>query len=568
MPKIHILNPVLVPLLLTSASWTWAADAPDAGRILREQPTQTPQVFTPPSITIEKDEPKAQEVPVGPSVTLTDFQFEGVTLVSVAELKDHLSEYVGKPLSFDDLQRIPVAVTAFYSRKGFVARAVLPPQELEQGVLRVRVIEGKLGEVTVNNQGERVRANAIQGFLGARLQPGDPMNLSALGEALNIINDQPGVSAGSSLNAGAEEGEVNVLVTSEDKPLTVFNASASNEGSRATGEARAVVSASLRNPTGLFDAATVLLTETQGSSFVSANYSLAAGYTGLRLGATASYLDYEVVQNSLKAAESTGRAVTYGVFGSYPFYRLKNFSLGMTASIGQKELEDFTVAGEVGDRQVTAASLGLNGERLDTLWGGGKTLFGLTATVGDSDQRNEGAQLQDDASREVFSSFSKINYSLGRQQQLAPAWILNLSLRGQIAFDNLDSSERFSLGGISGVRAYPSGEAGGDDGHLLAIDVIHRITPALFGKVFLDAGWVRDNHDTWAGWNAGDPDRENSYDLAGVGAGFDWKIHDNISFSAIVAKPLGSNPGEDANGNDSDGRDQDLRGWVSLVAQF
>jgi hemolysin activation/secretion protein len=554
--------------MLIASSCSWAADLPDAGRILREQPTQTPQLFSPPSIIIDKESTDPDKAPTGPTFNLSGFALEGVTLVNVDELKLRLSEFVGKPLSFDDIQRISVAITAFYSAKGYVARAVVPPQDIENGMLRIIVIEGTLGEVDISNQGERARTDIIEGFLMNRLTPGETMNLSTLGEALNILNDQPGISASSSLNAGAKEGEVNVLVSAEDKPLTVFNTSLSNEGSRATGEARAVVSASLMNPTGRFDTANLMLTQTPGSSYVSTNYSFAAGYTGLRLGASASYLDYEVVQDSLKGAEAEGHALTYGVFGSYPIYRLKHFSLGVAASLDQKELKDFTVAGEVGDRQVTTASLGVSGERLDSFLGAGRTTFGVTAVFGDSDQRNDGARQQDALSREAFGSFSKINYFLGRQQQLSATWVLGLSLRGQLAFDNLDSSERFSLGGVSGVRAYPSGEAGGDEGHLFSMDLNHQLTPSLFGKVFVDMGWIRDNHDTWDGWNAGNPGQKNSYRLAGVGTGLDWTISDDVSLSAVLAKPIGSNPGEDANGNDSDGRDQNLRGWVSLVARF
>jgi hemolysin activation/secretion protein len=563
----------LVRVLLSVACVTapfasLAADPPDAGRLLREQPTQSPQIFQPPGVTIEREEAEEPAAPMGPTLVLSDFAFEGVNLVSEVELRAHLSSFLNKKLSFDDLQQIPVAVTSFYSSKGLVARAVLPPQDIDQGILRIRVIEGSVGEVRVNNRGERVRTEGIEGFIGGRLAPGEPMDLSRLGEALNIINDQPGVKASSSLAAGAAEGEVDVFVTSEDKPLTVFNGSLTNHGSRATGEARAVASATLQNPTGRFDSASLLLTETQGSSFVTGNYGLAVGYTGLRMGVNASYLDYDVVQDSLKASEASGRAITYGVFGSYPLYRLKMFSLGLTGSVGQKELKDFTVAGEVGDRQVAAGTFGLNGKRQDAIGGGGVTSFGVSLTYGNSDQRNEGAKLQDEASRDAFNDFSKVMYSLRRQQQLAPLWVLDTSLRGQYAFDNLDSSERFSLGGVSGVRAYPTGEAGGDEGHILSVNLVKQFTGTVYGTVFYDLGYVRDNYDTWNGWNAGDPGQDNSYHISGAGVAVDWSIHESISFSASVATPIGSNPGRDANGNDSDGRDQDLRGWVGLIAQF
>jgi hemolysin activation/secretion protein len=157
---------------------------------------------------------------------------------------------------------------------------------------------------------------------------------------------------------------------------------------------------------------------------------------------------------------------------------------------------------------------------------------------------------------------------LGRQQQLAPLWVLDVNLSGQHAFDNLDSSERFSLGGASGVRAYPTGEGGGDEGSLLSLNLTKQLSDTLYGTLFVDSGYVRNNHETWAGWNAADPGQKNSYVLSGFGAAINWSFQNEVSVSATLAAPIGNNPGRDANDNDSDGRSQNVRGWISLVAQF
>ena len=39
----------------------------------------------------------------------------------------------------------------------------------------------------------------------------------------------------------------------------------------------------------------------------------------------------------------------------------------------------------------------------------------------------------------------------------------------QLSSKNLDSSEKFTLGGIGGVEAYPSGEASGDEGRKISL---------------------------------------------------------------------------------------------------
>ena len=174
----------------------------------------------------------------------------------------------------------------------------------------------------------------------------------------------------------------------------------------------------------------------------------------------------------------------------------------------------------------------------------------------------------DSTTRQSLGGFGKLKFNLDRQQKITESWMLIAKLSGQLAFDNLDSTERFSLGGPDGIRAYPSGEGGGDEGMLFSFNLVRPFTEKIQGTLFLDAGAVHVNKHTWAGWNAGNPNLDNVYSLAGIGASVDWKINDNIVFSASVATPIGSNPGRDTNGNDADSRSQDVRGWINLVGQF
>ena len=90
----------------------------------------------------------------------------------------------------------------------------------------------------------------------------------------------------------------------------------------------------------------------------------------------------------------------------------------------------------------------------------------------------------------------------------------------------------------------------------------------LKGAVFLDTGHVRVNHSTWAGWDAGNANPQNQYQLSGVGVGLEWKLNQNFAFTANVATRLGSNPGRSATGDDTDGTHRNVRAWLNLVGQF
>ncbi len=496
------------------------------------------------------------------------FRIEGAKLIPADELERYIHGVVGKELTLAQLRAVAESLIAYYAQKGYLAQATLPPQDIENGIVRIEIMEGERGSLMINNTGKRAKNDRVQGFIDFRLGEGEAMSLQALSEAVNLLNEQPGVKAKTTLKPGAKTRRTDLIVSVADKPLATFSAAVNNNGSRGTGIAQAVAGVTLHNPTGAFDQASLLFTKTEGTEFGLGDYSFAAGNSGLRLGVSASRMLYEVTQDSMRAVDAHGSATTFGFNAQYPLYRRADYSLTLTGNLDTKKLHDFTVAGETGNRRVNSATLGINGIHQDGFGGGGATGFGLGLVVGKSDEDNRSAITADKSARDSLGSFGKLKYNLNRQQQINGTWMLAANLRGQFAFDNLDSSERFSLGGSDGVRAYPTGEAGGDDGWLLSLNLVHLFSNTLQGTLFLDAGGVRVNHDTWAGWNASDPTLKNRYTLKGAGFSLDWKLNDKFALNGILAAPIGDNPGRDANGNDSDARSMSVRGWVSLVGQF
>lgn len=354
-----------------------------------------------------------------------------------------------------------------------------------------------------------------------------------------------------------------------DTPLMVTRTQLDNAGSRGTGEVRANGSVTFYNPTGRFDAAGILLNVSEGVRYLSGDYSLAVGERGLRIGANASYMDYRVVQNSVKALHSHGTARTMGVNLSYPLQRRNDSNLTATSSLNYKLLQDYSLGAETGDRTVTTGHVGLSGWR-QNLVGRGVTSYGIALTGGDADLAgNADALANDKLTRRVDGRFAKLSGSLGHLVPLgATKWSLATNLSGQFANGNLDSSERFSLGGPNGVRAYPVGEAYGDEGWLLAVNLSRPVTDAIIGTLFIDHGRITINKDTWSGWNAGNTHLDNRYSLTGAGAAIDWRIAAAINLSTTLATTLGSNPGHNSNGLDADSRNRDVRLWVALTADL
>jgi hemolysin activation/secretion protein len=542
----------------------YAQTAPDAGRLLQEQPK--PRAVTPAKPVPLTPEVAVPEADAGTKFQVKGFRIQGAVLVPASELTELLQPLVGRELTLRQLQTAASQLTGYYISKGYLARVIVPPQDIKDGIVTLQVIEGKRGALDVQSKDANLDSARVQRFIDQRMQNGDAFDLKQLNTALTVLNEQPGLKVNSSMKPGQQDGAIDLVVNASAKPLVETNFGANNHGSRGTGELQASGGVTLNNLTGNFDALGLTANLSEGTEFGRVDYSLAVGDRGLRLGVNGSAMRYRLTQNAFAALQGRGSADTLGIAASYPLARDTDFNLSLTASVDGKHLVDRTVAGETGNRKVTVATFGLNGFTEGDM---GVTSFGMSLVAGDSKQRNAGALAADLASRQVEGSFTKLGYTLGHLLPLDADWRLSASLRGQFADKNLDSTERMGLGGPSAIRAYPTGEASGDEAWLLNLNLSRQFNDALIGNLFIDAGGVTVNRTLWATWNAGNPNLRNRYELAGMGMSLDWRISPVLLFNATLAAPLGSNPGQDINGLNSDGSvPSRARGWISLTAQF
>jgi hemolysin activation/secretion protein len=103
------------------------------------------------------------------------------------------------------------------------------------------------------------------------------------------------------------------------------------------------------------------------------------------------------------------------------------------------------------------------------------------------------------------------------------------------------------------VRAYPTGEATGDEGLLVNLELRYEFEPGLRVGAFVDHGEIRLHRNEWPGWQGANTRIRNRYGLSGYGVGVNWNQPGNFQVRASVAQRIGDNPGRDVNDNDSDG---------------
>lgn len=543
-----------------------AQTVPDAGSLLRETERHLPVL------------PKAapQTVPLAPAqqlqksdlrVTIKGFKFVGNTVLSELVLQTALAPWVGKEAGYDDLQNALNMVAETYRKHGWFARPQLPAQDVTEGIITIHIVEGRLGAIQVDDQGKALRISPefIRGVMLARQQPGTPINLDDLDRANNLLNDTPGVMANTVLAAGQRDGESDAVVKVEDKPLVSAYVQLDNQGARSTGENKLTANGTLDNPFGIGDQITVNTNGSEGSAYAKLGYSLPVGYDGLRIGASTSAMQYKLI-GDLASLKGKGDAQTYGVNASYPLLRSGTRNVNLAASYDHKNYFNEANATTTSDKALDVVILGISGDMLDGFGAGGMTLWSLNLTGGHVDLSACATNvLSDQKGPQTAGNYSKLGYSLSRLQRVTDKGTLWATLYGQAAGKNLDSSEKMSLGGPSGVRAYPVIEGTGDDGWIGTVEARYNVRPELQLSAFYDHGWIKQSHNPDY---TGSP-QVNTGTLKGAGLGVSWNQAGNFTLKAVWARRIGNNPfANPLNGKDMDGSLDKDRLWLTATKFF
>ncbi|QEI08450.1 ShlB/FhaC/HecB family hemolysin secretion/activation protein [Pigmentiphaga aceris] len=553
------LRMLLVVLLgLPSLPALSQSTVPDAGSLLRETerslqvPRAAPQPQAAPAARPMPSDAKAARI------TVQQITIEGASLVPTAELDALVADRRGQSLSLAELEYTAQRIAEYYRARGWYARVFLPQQDVTEGNVRIHVLEGRYGGSTIAAQGQRADAAKVQRMVTRSLQPGAPLSSADLERGLLIANDLPGVRATGLLQAGDQQGETQLALSVQDTPFVTGDVGLNNYGVASTGRLQAVAGLALNNLSGGGDQLALRLLAAQDIRSGLARYSLPLGDSGLRLATQLSTLDYSL-GGSYRDLQAEGKAHTGGLSLSYPLIRQAAHNLQLTAGYEHRRYDDDALGQSLRRHRVNAATLGVNGDVRDAFGGGGITWGGAQLThgrLGIRDINNDRAV--DAATARSAGGYQKLAWNLNRLQNLGSGWQVQAALSGQFAGDNLGSSERFTLGGPSQVRAYAVNEASGDAGVLFKLELQRELGKGWQATAFYDTGRIRQHHQPWTGWNArsGQP---NSYSLSGAGFGLNWR-HPDWFLTASLSTPIGRRPDQ------GDGaRPSGVRGWISLT---
>ena len=293
---------------------------------LEASPTQTSE---PPLSTRER-------------VFVRRFELTGNTVFTVEELAEVTAPYENRTLTAEELQEARRQLTLYYVERGYLnSGAVIPDQKVEDGVVRIRIVEGRLSEVEVTGN-THLRAGYVRDRL--RPEPDAPLNVQALQERLQILQQNPLVEQlQAELVPGVQPGEsVLRLGIREARPYEIGLAVANNNPP-SVGATRAYLYGLDRNLTGVGDS----LGLSYGHSLESSTadwrvfYARPLNARDTTVQMWAEQNETSVIEDRFDTLDITSKLQTYGIALTHPFYRTPQQTLSLGVDLERRHSESY-----------------------------------------------------------------------------------------------------------------------------------------------------------------------------------------------------------------------------------
>jgi len=442
--------------------------------------------------------------------------------------------FLGKKVSQADLAAIASGISDLYREAGFhLSRAIVPPQDIQAGTVRIQVIEGRIRDVVL--KGDDADRFGVRAMLGAVLAE-QPSRLATLERQLLLINDRPGVRIADTAleEIGAGSGDFRLIVFLKTwRVYTSFGLD--NLGSPSVGPwqtyATAAYNSLLRPGDTLAVNLSTIPTDPRELAFGRLSYDVPVGTDGARVGASALYSD--VRPGDFRSFYNTHtRTESYEIRGSIVPLQSQKSTLTITAAAGWSDVSESDSFGAIYNDHMRTVSLTAD-YRLKDNFGGVNYL----TVLGRQGFDILGASKTDDDFLSRYGAsgqFSVLDLWFTRYQTLTDAWSLKISAASQLASTALLTSQQFYLGGAAFGRGYGSAEISGDNGLAGSLELrFDQSVNVAWMKGYQLYGFV----DAGAVWNDGYRLADGAA-LTSAGAGVRVFLSDDLQAGLAVAAPL------------------------------
>ena len=479
-------------------------------------------------------------------------------------------------MTIGQIQEVAAAVTERYRSAGFIlAQAIIPAQEVDDGVVTIEVFEGKLG--TVVFQGNEMYRDAVLAAPFKELIDA-PVTASGVESAILATSDFPGISVFGVFQPGTQVGETDLVIRVQDERRWQASLRADNYGTRFTGQYRVFADVQVNNPLGIGDrfyAAILRQFDPTNGKFWKLEYELPVGLPGTSLGVSGQRNPFDV-GSDLAAADLSGESEIFRLFARHSLVRSRQKNISSiltwrrsnatTSQAGIPIAEDVLSVAEIefDFDSIDSRARGLNLGALGFTFGLGNLLGGNGASEAamqpvPPSRRGANGEF---ASNDFFKTYG----SYSRLQTVTNDISVLLRTEGQWSSDLLTSLEQFNIGGPASVRAYPVAEALFDSGVFGSLELT--VNAPGFSQVpaFGDLTWGQvlkvSFFSDFAYGRLNDPvvsDRASA-SFYGYGAGLAFGIPGELQGRVQYARPF--------SGADTASDGDDDRWWFELTYQF
>jgi len=370
---------------------------------------------------------------------------------------------------------------------------------------------------------------------------------------LLLLNDLPGIEVKSTLKPGVSVGTTDLDIQLGAKTPYAGSVELDNYGNRYTGDLRLGGSFSAGNLAGLNDSLALRALSSNGMDYGRLAWQVPVGNAGTQLGAAYSDMNYRL-GHDFASLRAHGTAAITSLYALHAFQRSRAANINGQLNYDNKRLADAVDATATRTaKTLDVWTLGLSGDRIDGLGGGGLTNWSAAYSAGYL-EFDAASKALDAAGHRSAGNYDKLALGFSRLQALAYGLNLYASLQAQLAGKNLDSAEKMSLGGAQAVRAYPQGEAPADDAWLANLELRYGFSPDWQASAFYDVAEGRLNHSPIVA------DSNNLRHISGAGLGLTYGAPGDLSMQMGVAWRTNAKPTSDI--------DRNPRVWVQAIKRF
>lgn len=473
-----------------------------------------------------------------PRVTIQRFELSGAgTMLSDAEFRALVAPFEGRDLAVPDLQQVTAAVNEALKNKGyFLARVLLPAQDITNGIIRLELLPGNISKIKVEGN-EHYSDEFILDHVESALGPNREVTEEDLQRKLLILNDHTDLAVTALFQPGAGKGQTDLTLSVKDSTPIHGGVGYDNFGNKFTDVHRASPWLNIGNLVNDGDTLAfkyLLGVPDNRANFLQASYTTPIGVDGSRIGF--SYANgASTLGQDLRILDIRGRANIYSFNFGHALQRTETQRQDLSVSYSYKEFDNSLLGLATGEDRYHALRLGYNLDFSDT---DGRSLLSTAWTQGLG-----GSTLNTGLGRSGASStFTKLNFDAARVQSLSDPLFLLFRASGQWSPGTLFAAEQFALGGIDSVRGFNQGQFLGDTGYTMSAEARWMPWEArrdIQLAAFFDHGAARVINPA--------PGQAGSQSLFGGGVGLRFSLGDTTDFRLDVGWPI--SPSSNFNGD-------------------